>query len=528
MRNGEIEDTIFATLEVLKTFARRLQGDKLRDYALSVTHDCVADLSNAMYTAAAGRLLVSVLSASPAAFVLMASPTITHIKENLRHPKSPSHGQDLLKLLHVVLEARLLLVDAEMTGPERSDFEAIDAIFKTLYDEVYDKPVQRALDMGSSAEDLQTATQAIQGVGALLCQRSATVEGAGDSSNQLLMPQTKCLDVSHVLFNIVTQRTPGDPSSRSEASDELVNETIKALQRTVTVIPDAFAPLVTKGIDLMKPTETGLNNVGLVHAYGPVLAFVGCSQLPTRTPGYGLKNFLILASALYRKLLLAIDTGAGIDLCSALIAGLQSTVRHFNDACKTQEMKFDEVAWDGTWLPTIGAKYPVLLDTSREDDVELAQLSLTGIPSTTAAIHSDFLLSSLAITQQLYLRSTKPVDNAGLALNDAFAASYGSAEVQYLNLLATLAGFVFHEMSEAQQLALEAQNYTLHLFSVDRVHVRGTDPEEPAAARLDKIAESRSSEWDWLAFSRVNILSLGILKALRPSVVSKLVSYART
>jgi DNA repair/transcription protein MET18/MMS19 len=517
VRNGEIEDTIFATLEVLKTFARRLAGDHLRDYALGVTRDCVNDLSNAMYTAAAGRLLVSVLSASPAAFVLMASPTITHIKENLRHPKSPSHGQDLLKLLHVVLEARLLLVEAEMTAPERSDFEAIDAIFKTLYAEVYEKLVQRALDFGASIEELQTATQAVQGVGALLGQQSATVESASDS-NQLLIPQSKCLEISEVLFSIVTQRTAGDASPRTDASDELVNETIKALQRTVTVIPDAFHPLVKKGLGLLES-----NDIALVYAYTPILAFVGCSQLPKRTPGYGLKNFLVLAGALYTKLLAAIDTGAGAELSGALIAGLQSAVRHFNDASQTQETDDGVSSWNASWLATITAKYAVLDPDSKDHD-GLSGLSLTAIPSTTPAIRSDFLLSSLAITRQLYLRSTKPAATSGLTLSDSLTTSFTQAEAQYLNLLATLAGFVFHEITEAQQLSLGAHKYALHLFHRDHVQVPESASEEASAASLSKISEFGSSEWDWVAFSKVNILSLGILKALRPAVVSKLVS----
>lgn len=523
VRNGEIEDTIFATLEVLKTFARRLKGNSLRDYALGVTRDCVVDLSNAMYTAAAGRLIVSVLSASPAAFVLMASPTITHIKENLRHPKSPSHGQDLFKLLHVVLEARLLLVDAEMTAPERSDFVGIDTIFKSLYEEVYDKPMKRAHDPEASMDDLQTAAQVVQGAGALLCQQSAIVEGSSELSNQLLMPRSKCLGVCEVLFSIVMQRTPGDTMLRTEASDDLVNETIKALQRTITAIPDAFDSLVTKAFGLISPERFDQNIIALVHAYGPILAFVGCSQLPKRTPGYGLKNFLVLAGGLYRKLFFAIQTGARIDYCGALIAGLQSTVRHFNDACQTLEIEAGGITWDDTWLSTITAKYRVL-DTSQEYNGEIAQLALTEMPSNTPAIRTEFLLSSLAITRQLYICSTKPVEAGALTLADAFNTSYGPPEAQYLNLVATLAGFVFHEMSETQQLALGAQNYVLHLFRGDHVQVPETASEDYNATNLTKITESGLSEWDWLAIGKVNVLSLGILNALRPSVVTKLVS----
>lgn len=526
VRNGEIEDTIFATLEVLKTFARRLSGDNLRDYALSVTRDCVVDLSNAMYTAAAGRLLVSVLSASPSAFVLMASPAITHIKENLRHPKSPSHGQDLLKLLHVILETRLLLVEAEMTAQERSDFAAIDVIFKTLHDEVYEKPVRQGLVLEANPDDLKTASQAVQGVGALVCQRLATTTDAGDSSGLLLLPESKCLDICEVLFSIVTQRTPDNPSHQSDASDDLVNEAIRALQRTVTAIPGSFAPLVKKSLELIQAAwkEPGSDSsVPLIQAYGPILAYVGCSQLPRSTPGYGFKNFLILTGGLQRELLLAIGAGADVRVWSALIAGLQSAIRHFNDASLPTDGQVEETQWDDTWLATITKRYPVL-DASAQVDESVDKLPLADIPTTIAAIRNDFLLSSLAITRQLYLNATKPTESSSgsaLSLSDAFNGTHVSLETKYLHLLGTLAGFIFHQMSESQQLSLDAQTYALHLFRPDTVQTKNL------SASVSGTDDTLQSDWEWLAFGRVNILSLGIFDALRPAAVSKLVSRLR-
>ena len=524
VRNGEIEDTIWATLEVLKAFARRLQGDKLRDYALSVTRDCVHDLSNAMYTAAAGRLLVSVLSASPAAFVLMASPAITHIKENLRHPKSPAHTQDLLKLLHVLLETRLLLVDAEMTSQERNDFAAIDVSFKSLHGDVYEKPVGLGLVAGASQDDLKTASQAVQGVGALVCQRSAGAASGDGTANQLLLPESKCLEICETLFNLVTYWTTSDDASRNEASDELVNETIKALQRTVTTIPNAFSPLVKKAVGLMQPAwrDKGAASVPVIQAYGPVLAYIGCSQLPRSSPGSGLSNFLVLAGTLFRELLAAIDSGADVKVWSALVAGLQSTVRHFNDACRSESDA--ETSWGDSSLADIVKKYPTL-DSSKPVEETVDQIPVPDVTSV-SAIRTDFILSSLAITQQLYLSATKPVESSTgntLALSEKLSGLDISSENQYLHLIATLTGFILHEMSETQQTQLAAQNYALHLFRKDHIQSPDAASTEATVTRLDGIVQAGKSPWDWLAFGRVNILSLGILEALRPSVVSKLV-----
>ncbi|PHH62379.1 hypothetical protein CDD81_7175 [Ophiocordyceps australis] len=145
VRNGEVEDCIWATLEVFKAVTTKLTGDKRRDYSLTVTRDCIMELSNSTYTASAGRLLVSVMSSSVGAFVLMVTPTITHIKENLRHPKSAMHSHELLKILRVILETRQFLAGTDMTNQDRRDFATVDTVFSTLYGDVYQSLIQKSV-----------------------------------------------------------------------------------------------------------------------------------------------------------------------------------------------------------------------------------------------------------------------------------------------------------------------------------------------------------------------------------------------
>ena len=529
VRNGEIEDTIWATLEVLKTLAKRLNGDHLRDYCLMVTRDCVNDLSNAIYTAPAGRLLVSVLSAAPSAFVLMVSPAITHIKENLRHPKGPGHSRDLLKLLHVILETRLMLVEVQMSVQEKSDFSAIDPIFKSLYQDVYKKPVELGTKPNASEDDQKLCSQAVQGAGALVCQRPATAIVASDdvkvSSGDLLLTGDKCLEICDLLFTIITQSATSDGQGNTDASDELINETTKALQRAVTAYSPGFAPLAHKTLDIIRKSwkDQAVPETSVIQTLGPVLAFVGCSELPA-SPRQGLDNFLLIIRAFYTELVYTIDAKADISVWCALAASLQAAVRCFNDACTKEDTVLDKSPWDDSWETIITSKYPIL----EKDTLETGTSSATDEQSSSSVseVYRDFLVTSLYIVRQLYRKATKPTEahsrtgKSALVLSDDLDVLAKPSASQYLHLLGTLAGFIFHEMSEEQQVSLQAQNYALSLFRDDFITI-------PPSGSTASESENGSS-WDWVTVERLNILSFGILETLRPAAVAKLVSHCRS
>lgn len=522
VRNGEIEDTIWATLEVLKTIATRLKGDNLRDFSLTVTRDCVNDLSNAMYTASAGRLLVSVMSATPGSFLLMVSPVITHVKENLRHPKAASHSQDLLKLLHVILETRILLVEAEMLPQERSDFAAIDTIFQSLYDDVYRKSVDLGTNPDASDDDLKLSTQAVQGAGALVCQQPAASVSIGSSestekaSTGRLLSGDKCSEICNVLFSIIIQTATGAIRSQSAASDELVNETTKALQRAVTAFPSGFPPLVHKAVRIIRESwsKGDVDAVSVVRTLCPIVAFVGCSELPP-SPADGLSAFILTSKALHTELVAAIDSNAEVKVWCALAAGLQAAIRCFNDACKSSAVSSNEISWDNNSLSTISTKYPEL----QASEIDTGVVTQTAQSAT--QVYGDFLLISLYLARDLYRKATKEVAShprsglKALDLSDNFVATADRpAETQYLYLVSALAGFVFGEMSEGQQLSLNAPAYALHMFHEDFITLESGG-----------VVGENVSPWDWILSERINVLSFGILEALRPASVAKLVSF---
>ncbi|KAG6042061.1 hypothetical protein E4U41_006182 [Claviceps citrina] len=505
VRNGEVEDTMWATLEVLKTLAMRLTGDDLRDYALTVTRDCVADLATPMYTTSAGRLLVSVLSANPASFVLIVAPAITHIKENLRHPKSHTQRLDLMKILRVILETRLLLTNLDLSAQDRTDFAAVDGAFKTLFADIYKDPLGLAVKEVLSEEDLKVSTEAVQGLGALLGQRavsSCVITTESSPSTQLLLSASTFSNTCDTLFDIVTRHW--DERARRSGADDLVNEAAKALQRIVQTYPEGFQPLLRRGTKLVRQSITNPTHESfdLIQSLGPLLAYIGCSSVSEHGSD-SMGHLLEFTHATTTQLLAAMDEKASPRIWCSLVAGIHASVRYFNDACLERDVAAGQ-AETSTTLDRIDNKYPRL--SSIGDPTEGQSAAPIEPFTSVAEARGDALLASLYIVGLLYRRATQTaVAGAELLLSADFCGAEAQQERRYLHLLSELANFVIHELSESQQATIGVETFSLNLF-------RGNDVD----------ASKATSSWTWLTHGPLNILSLGILEALRPSRVAEL------
>ncbi|KPM45998.1 hypothetical protein AK830_g519 [Neonectria ditissima] len=533
VRNGEIEDTIWGTLEVLKSLTTRLKGDSLRDYTLAVTRDCVTDLANTTYTSSSGRLLVSVLSAKPSAFVLMAAPAITHIKENLRHPKAPMHSQDLLKILYVILETRILLADAEMSAEDREDFAAIDPFFKPLYNEIYKAIVEKGSKSNVSYDDIKIVSQAVQGAGALVCQRPAKSFSPSseprDATSERLLPEAACSEICESLFAIILRS--GSENAPSEGFDDLVSETTKALQRAIRSYAGGFQPLVDQAMSIIRSSwqnQTNEEAPRTIIDLGAHLAFVGCSELP-QIVSNGLIHFFYYIKSLLSELFAALDAKATPNVWCSLAATIQSTVRYFNDACLAKNPD-KELSFDGeSWSLRIQEKYPELAQLGSDQNGSSGE-SQHLVPQTSSAaeVRNEFLLVSLFVARQLYRRATKTVESdsssgkRALTLSEDFSDVDRASENQYLHLISALAGFVVHEMSEAQQVALKAYNFAIGLFRDDFINIPQSIPEETKDLGYEQSLIENGSSWSWLVLDSLNVLSFTILEALRPSSISQL------
>lgn len=510
VRNGEIEDVIWATLEVLKTLTTRLQDNDLRDYILVVTRDCVGDLSSAMYAAASGRLLVSVLSASPVAFVQMAAPTVTHIKENLRHPKSITHSQDLFKILNVVLKTRQMLMELHASAEAQKDFGAVDAVFKTLYHDVFASAVERGSKDTPSEEDIKVATAAVQGAGLMVSQKAA-------STSSPLLSSESCTDICNALFRIPVQYYTATHTNEP-GLDELVNETTEALQKAVVAHPAGFAAMLTEFQGLVHSTlsKGSEATVDLIQGLGPLLAFVGCSELPSST-AYGTFQFLSLAGLFVRELSKSISGAGEPSVWCALLAGLQNVFRYFSDALAKLEVD-TTVAYSGEAAAFEEAEvcfrviiqYGLILglgNPARAVEYDAIPINL---PQTPAEAHQTYVDVSYQLIRTLYGQAT--TGEQILTLSSVFNGKDAASEQKYLRMLGDFASFFVHGLTEKQQLELELHQRMLDLF-------------QPLANTPAGDTMAVETNWGWLINAPVNVLLYGIVESARPAVITKVVCF---
>ncbi|KJZ73055.1 hypothetical protein HIM_07627 [Hirsutella minnesotensis 3608] len=539
VRNGEVEDTIWATLEVLKAVASRLDADDLRDFTLTVTRECVGDLSSQIHCTAAGRLLVSILSAKAGAFVLMVSPAVMHIKENLRHPKSPTHSSDLLKILRIILETRLLLANVQMSEQERGDFAATDVVFKSLWADVYRAPVEAGSKAEASYDDIKLATEAAQGAGAVVCQQVIKLLDVERQNTRqspvLLLPEETCAEICEALFSIAV-RSWSD-KTRKAALDELINESIKALRRAIEAFPTGFLPLLQRSVRTMRQSlsDSARSSAIIVQRSSSLLAFVGCSSFgPSLVDS--MMRCVYLACALTSELLKALDEKANPDIWCAFAVGIQSVMHYFKDACEDANRKetrgqapgHDDLLSQDSWLSVITQKYPVLstigvsptaTDTF-EDGANVQEFE------SVTDLRRDFALIGLFICRQLYRRATKPTDNrsgpdgATLELSNDFLGSDRGAEYRYLCIMSDLGSFVVGEVTRVG-IPLQFESFFLNLFRDDHSSLHALGPREDSASDGPAKQESTSLS-SRVALGPLNTLSLGILKSLQPAGIARL------
>lgn len=559
VRNGEIEDTINATLEVIRTIAKRLTGDELRDFALSVQRDCLEDLSNPIYTAASGKLLISVHSAKPAAFALMIAPSVTHVKDNLRHTKSPDHTKNLLILLNSLLELRQALIggDVLLSVEDAEAFKSTEPMLVPLYKQAYLPPFQQAIRDTAQKEELAIGQQAIKGLGLMVCQRAAQT---GQSAQPMLPDSTLseiCNDLSSVILNAAEQ------PSTDEFRASFIDETVLALQKATM----AYTPALTKLIEdsfricepyITSPEATSLPNfIATLQQTIPKLAFISCSQVPRQ--GDKLAYYVLFLSVLLKNLQSMLDAKAPPEVWTVFVSGIQTAMRFFRDAVhallpRPEGPDFNDKRFHpDTWVNYVASRYPTLPRIDGENiasDVAAEAMDIDKqdreLENASNELHGDFILTSLFVVRQLYRRATKIISFAddndlSLELSGDFNSKdpeQRSLEDRYLHFLGSMATFVIQDMNELQQTGLLLNEEVVTLFRGDDEYLH-SDPTQShpwANAQLrDAMLRTFSPQATYsmrdppkfpisgFSQGRAVVLSLGIVQPLHPTAVQRLV-----
>ncbi|KAM0330038.1 hypothetical protein ACHAQA_004209 [Verticillium albo-atrum] len=493
VRNGEIEDTIKGTIEVIRTLAEKLTDTDLRDFALTVQRDCLDDLANPTYAAGSGKLLVAVHGAKPSAFAMMVSPTLTHVKENLRHTRSSEHTRSLLALSNALLKLRAALVDPSMAAEDLQAFRSTEAAFVSLHREAYALPFHQATNPGAPKDVVSIGLEAIEGMGLLVVQPTAS---PGSKFGLMLREEQAseiCTELSTFLFS-------AESDAGSESTAALVDQALLALQKAGSIFPLAFPKLVSDSFAFCREAASkspdGLQ--ASLHYILPKLAFIGCSELPKSENKT--EHFVLLLGSFLTELKSTIHSKASAQAWVEYAIGIQVALRYYRDACETslgrsikaelrqgnERQQNEDAAREAEdprfttahWVQYVSKRFPTLPtiqdqeDATSESGAQDSILEQLTRGDAAEQLIGDFILISLVVTRELYRRATSIVaadGNTGVSIGlsaDFEDSSNGEQERQdrYLQLIADTAKFVVSQMSRRQQEGLSLIEEVPSLF----------------------------------------------------------------
>ncbi|KAL2887961.1 DNA repair/transcription protein mms19 [Ceratocystis lukuohia] len=500
VRNGDVDDTIDATLDLFTTLAKRLEGDDLQTFALSVLRECTDDLSSSTYSAGAGKLLVALMRAKFPAFAPLAAPVVNHIRDALRHSKSPEHASALLTLLNSVLAIRLLYLQKPegLSDEEQLAFRAVDPTFVTLYESTLKKMF---------AERSAINRNAVQSLGLLASQPCAVEKGT------LLLAHSTCQDITAELTNMIVQPSDITPS--------VLQDAVEALQRIVSTLPEAFDQILKSSLTAGKSSD----DIDAFVILMSQVAFIGCSELPKA--GSTHSNFLLLTTSLLNALdgdIVKAQESAGFShlTWSVYLTGLQAALMNFSDIYYAKwplapSLGFPDGATKDSWVSYIHKRFPSLPayeGTSTKND---APVDATDEPSDIA--NTDILLIGLYAVRGIFQRVLSVSDfqvNLAAPFNDGSDSSR-----RFIFFLGQLSTYVISQLTEKQQQLLSLQEEVFALFHSDVIK-KVIDTVHPAEYFEEKSPDTLLSSPS-IVPSCLD-LSTSCLQALRPSVVSGLFS----
>ena len=501
VRNGEVKETIDATLEVLRAIANRLDGTKtqkfdvslLKNYIDIVVDDCRDDLANPTYTKQAGLLLMTVITTNIRAFTLESAAFVDIIRKNLRQPKSPSHTKDLLLLLNSTLKSRADLFKNRKQGhPE--DEEALktesSAHLVALYHDVY-LPTWASKSEETTSEVLK---QVVQGLALLATQQTLRPDG----QISLLASRSVCSEICSLLTHTLTKGLALSQNDNS-ADTAVEDEAVLALQSVVATYTDGYAELVDRAKveiekrDWTSPSKYTLNALQDILSR---LAFIGCSRIPLNValddePPKSFKplqHFIKLAASMQDLFPLSpLPTSEKESLANSyVISALHGAMLHFRDACFEKFGHKVLEAYSGSdrnWIEDFQGLPKNWLHQLQEENGS----SEVVIKEDDPEVYREFLRISLFIVRHLYRE-----------------AAYGKQapwSERVFAQVANLAALVVRSLEENLQKSCNlAQNAFNFFFSQD---LSSSGPSSLAPFR--------------------KLLILGILQGLRPAAMTELV-----
>ncbi|KAI5862658.1 Dos2-interacting transcription regulator of RNA-Pol-II-domain-containing protein [Durotheca rogersii] len=534
VRNGEVTDTIKATLKVIGSLTKRLDDAELLSFLSNAWGDLVEDISNATYTAQAGRLLIAIAGASARSFAALTPKVLSHIKATVKQTQSTSHKRDLITLLNSILIVRSHLIDnlENDASSERELAPLKDELFgDTLFFEFYLPMWEESSDGRAATERVGALKKVMEGLAVLVGQRSSVP----DSSHQLCSVATcekifSWLAGPSVIRPLQGNRSVGSVANNDTAQD-IRDAAVAALRDAVPLYPPAFQLLLQQYLLSIKAAyqeQVAAHDLPLeIKLVAVALCEIGCSNTPDPNRAVALSNPISLISVLLKGLLWMLSEKAPPRYWTAFICSIHYSVlqllsprsskhpssQHTNSQhlitkewliqCTKQleEAGSPQPDLDSAVNPNLTVKTPGNLDTG-------------GI-----GVYQQLLAYSFLVVRQLYRRFTT-VHSQADGLNDGQPRVGLSQDFEQgrdlvieqdicLHQLGLLAASVVRALSQEEQkaLGLGTDMFTLfHNSDLDGIYTQGELI--PAIFNVSSLDNFRTAP-----------LSMGILQGLYPGVM---------
>ncbi|KAH8675443.1 Dos2-interacting transcription regulator of RNA-Pol-II-domain-containing protein [Xylariales sp. PMI_506] len=528
VRNGEIQDTVAATLKTISTLAKRLDAEDLQQFFSTAWSDLSEDLSNTNYTSQAGQLLTAIAGASHEAFSLAMKTSIPHIEQNLKQTKPNSLQSELLSLLNAVLLVRSALIDSQDGSGYLQDSLFGDNLFNGIYARIWSEWTQSQ----TSPDRPGIMSKLIDGMSYLVIQKSSDGQRTMLCSNTVCSRIFSSLGSPAVIYPLEGRRFL--QGSNETEQEELSSAAGRALARVAPLYPIGYQQLISQFLGsttiIAEKYAPSASQAEALREAGSRLAIIGCSAIVESTSP--LLNFV----SLINTLLVGLDRvlRASVLYWTPVIDAIHiSILQSFASlTAKLTEKHLDQLSLSSTdiksheWYDQFHLQVAGIPQIDKADigSLEKTSEALGNLQSDEVSAYIQFKGYALFVVAQIYRRVVSVKQNPN-GSSRSYTKELGpdfsnlpadKHQDQFLYQLGRMATSVIRTFSEEEQKSLLLLEDVFLMFHGETKELRSEIysslfdvHDEPSTGLIRDSAQFRTAP-----------LAMGIMQALWPNVLS--------
>lgn len=521
VRNGEIQDTIQATLKTLGALTKRLQGTELQEFLGAVWIDISDDISNETYIRAAGRLLTSISGASRESFSLSAKQNVPFIVKTLKQTKSPTHQSELLGILNALLQLRGQILYAS-TAEDTHDLQD-DMFGDVLFNDVFTPFWSTWTQSHHTPDRSAIIANLIDGMAQMVGQRCSEDKQKRLCSDATCNRVFSWLGAPSITYPL-GQRTFLLGQTEAEF-DKIVDSATRALASLSDLYLPGFQHLLEQFLDALgkfatnhSPTNLDLAAIKDALVRLRFIAFNAAQGLVVR-------NTISLVIALLQGMqkLAGVSAKYGVIFVEAIHLAIRRPLDFIVERKKSSEVFGLGATESQDWLEQLKARVPGLPEIDKGNLGDFTKVSEIEEPDEPGSKYQLLVRFSMSVVIQLYRGSVevKQLPDAENTLSISAKPELEKGAELYNHRLGQLAAEVISFLSIQDQIELDLGRQAFLLFT----EPLETDTEE---THFRKLASAGPSSGRWALCrddQRTAPLVLGVIQSLHPKALADMIRH---